>query len=275
MRVRVALALVASFCSPLASPVIGAALQPTTRWAVDYGETRCTAVRSFNSASDPVSFGIIPSINGKTYRLIVSVQRKGPIFAEESNGEVDFGRGKIRSWLLFFGKKGVTQSSYEFHLSANEIEQARAATTVTLHAANGTLYQLALSEMPALMDALSKCTADLQRYWNYAEGTPAPLAQLAKGDLRGIFNGGDYPSEALWRSQEGKAQYQLLIDKKGAVAGCDMLIQSGVPIIDVMGCQVISERAKFSPAIDKSGKAVRSIVTTPPIVWRTGATGYF
>jgi hypothetical protein len=31
---------------------------------------------------------------------------------------------------------------------------------------------------------------------------------------------------------------------------------------------VIQERAKFTPATDKSGKPVRSTVITPPINWR-------
>ena len=257
------------------SQAAAAVLQPTSNWTVDYGDAQCAAVRSFNTASDPVGFGIIPSINGKTYKLIVSVQRKGPVFAEEKNGTVDFGRGKIISWLLHFGRKDLNQSNYEFHISANELEQARSATSIRLGPDNGDKYELALSEMPALMDALSKCTADLQQYWNYSQGAAVPLAQLAKGDLRSIFNGGDYPSEALFRSQGGTAQYQLLIDEKGAVAGCDLIIQSGVPIIDAMGCQVIKERAKFTPAIDKNGKGVRSVVTTPTIVWMTGQNGFF
>lgn len=274
MRARFGL-MFAVIWSAFTTTVAAEPLQPTTNWAVDYGETRCAAVRSFNTSADPISFGIIPSINGKTYKLVVNVQRKGPTFAEENNGTIDFGHGKIRSWLLHYGRKGLTQSNYEFHLSAKEIEQARSSTSVRLGAGDTGQYEFALSEMPALLDALAKCTADLQQYWNYSQGAPVPLAQLAKGDLRAIFSSEDYPSEALFRSQGGTAQYQLLIDEKGAVAGCDLIVQSGVPAIDAVGCQVITERAKFSPAIDTHGKGVRSVVTTPPIVWMTGPNGFF
>ena len=73
--------------------------------------------------------------------------------------------------------------------------------------------------------------------------------------------------EAMLRSQEGKAQFLLLIDESGKVAGCDVLVASGVPAFDVMGCQVIRDKAKFSPAREAKGAAVRSTVVTPPVKW--------
>jgi periplasmic protein TonB len=59
----------------------------------------------------------------------------------------------------------------------------------------------------------------------------------------------------------------LLINEAGKVAGCDVLTPSGIPALDIMGCQVIRSRAKFTPAVDANGKPVRSTVVTPPIVW--------
>ena len=180
---------------------------------------------------------------------------------------LDFGHGKIRSWLLYYGRQGVKLTNYEFRVQATEMEQARSAAIFDLHADYSFDFEFALPDMPALLDALSKCTADLQQYWNIGEKQLEPPTQGAKGDLRMIFDSSDYPSEAVARGQEGKAQYQLLIDEKGAVAGCDILVESGVPIIDVMGCQVMKERAKFRPSADSHGKAMRSVMTTPPVVW--------
>lgn len=122
--------------------------------------------------------------------------------------------------------------------------------------------------MPALLDALQKCTADLQQYWNMDKKTAPRLKNDARGDLRSIFSPNDYPTEAIAKSQGGTVQYQLLVDESGAVAGCDVRVQSGVPILDVVGCEVIKQKLKFSPAIDMNGKPVRTVVTTPPIVWR-------
>jgi hypothetical protein len=261
-------ALVALACSCFATPSLGEPFQPIDASHLDYGETQCTAAHSFGSQAEPVVLGIVPSINGKTYRLIVSLQRNGPMFAHEAHGTVDFGRGKIRSWLLYYGRQGVKLTNYEFRVSASEIEQARSAKILSFSTDKDSNFQFVLPQMPEVLDALARCTADLQQYWNMNTNEVRPRSHGPKGDLRMVFDSSDYPGEAIARGQEGQAQYQLLIDEKGSVAGCDILAESGVPIIDVMGCQVMKERAKFRPSMDNNGKAVRSVITTPPVVWR-------
>jgi TonB family protein len=268
MRMRIVPSL-ALIWSSIATPSTSATLQPNTNWDVDYGETQCTAARSFGAPSDPIVLGVVPSIGGETYKLIVSVQRTGPRFAQEYPGTVDFGRDKIKTLMLHYGGKGVKLSAYQYRVSAAEIEQARGATGVGLRSDNGTDFEFSLSEMPALLDALRKCTADLQQYWMGAHPVSS-LSKPAKGDLRSVFSGGDYPSEALKRGQGGTAQFQLLINETGRVAGCDVVRESGAPILDAMSCQVIMEKARFSPAIDGNGKPARDVVTTPPIVWKIG-----
>src|SRR5436309_9772496 len=103
MCIPIALRLLAVVCSSIAASATAAVLQPITNWDVDYGETQCTAGRSFGSASAPTLFAIVPSLGGDTYKLIVSVPRPGPRFAEEMQGTVDFGHAQIKSWLLYYG----------------------------------------------------------------------------------------------------------------------------------------------------------------------------
>lgn len=250
-----------------AAPANAAVLQPTNNWDVDYGDTQCTAARSFGSPSDPIVLGIVPSFDGDTYKLIVSVQRTGPQFAQEMQGTVDFGHDKIKTWMLHYGAKGVKMSAYQLRVSAAAIEQANQASTVDLQSESGAEFKFALSDMPALLDALRKCTTDLREYWNI-DKPAAPLKKGPVGDIRSVFRPEDYPTDALMKDQEGTVQYELLVDEKGAVAGCDVHRQSGIALLDIVGCQVIQERLKFSPAIDAQGKAVRVVVTTPPISWK-------
>jgi TonB family protein len=272
MLVRVcsimAVALFSFATSAHASP-----LKPIENWDIDYGETQCTAARSFGTAADPLILGIVPSISGNTYELLVSSQQYGPKFAEESQGSVSFGKAAIPSWMLHYGGNGVKRTIDQYRITAAQMEQARSAIAVELHSSRNGDYAFALSDMPALLDGLRKCTEDLQQYWNMNRDDA--LARPAVGDMRSVFKGGDYPSEAVRREQQGTAQYQLLVDEKGAVAGCDVLRPSGIAALDSTGCEVIKERAKFSPAIDKQGKPVRSVVTTPPVQWRMSSHGDF
>lgn len=246
----------------------GAVLQPVSPWNLDYAVTQCTAMRNYGSATDPVTFAMVPAPEGDTYELLVGYKRPAAEFADELEGTVDFGSGPIKAWLLRYGSKNRKLTIYQFRISSAAMAQARTARSVTFHIKGAPDVAFSLETIPALMDGLAKCTDDLKDYWNMGGKTVAREAAPAKGDLRSIFSANDYPWEALSRWQQGTSQYLLMIDDKGKVAGCHVVTPSGVPILDVMGCAVIQERAKFDPARDSTGKPVRSTVVTPPVSWR-------
>ena len=244
-------------------------LQPVDNWAVDYGATQCTAARTFGTSASPIIFGLVPSLNGSSFQLLVNVPQAGPIYAKEARGTINFGDGAIQSEVLYFGAKGVKQSVYQYNVPAAQMERARSAPTISFQTGSGARYTLVLSNMSALLDDLRKCTGDLQQYWNM-DGKSVRTADVPVGDIRSIFTARDYPAEALRRQPQGTAQYQLLIDDKGGVARCDVLVASGLLTLDSTGCQVLQEKAKFRPAVDAQGKAVRSVWTTPPLTWKSG-----
>ena len=267
MYFRVASTSLALIGSALATPATAASLQPVEKWELDYGDTQCTAARSYGDASAPIILGLVPSLSGNSYELMVSVPKAGPAFARETQGSVDFGSGEIKSAVLYFGGKGVKQSIYRSRISAAQMDQARAAQALTFRSDDGMNYSFALSNMPKLLDGLRDCTQNLQQYWNM-DGKNAPSrAESLLGDVRALLTAKDYPTEALKIARQGTAEYQLLVDEKGSVAGCDILASSGVPALDSTGCEVFKEKARFSPAKDSQGKPVRSVVTTPAVTW--------
>jgi protein TonB len=90
----------------------------------------------------------------------------------------------------------------------------------------------------------------------------------ARGDVRAIFSGDDYPSEAQMNGEEGSVQARLSIDPQGVVAKCVIVRTSGHRSLDEATCRIIQKRARFTPARDDRGKAVSDTVVTPPITWR-------
>jgi protein TonB len=90
----------------------------------------------------------------------------------------------------------------------------------------------------------------------------------ARGDLRQLFSGDDYPAEAQARGEEGSVRAELEIDTSGRVAKCNILQSSGHALLDEATCRILQRRARFTPARDVDGKAVPDRVTTPSIVWR-------
>jgi len=267
-RISALFAVLVAGSLPASSP--RTPLAPTAPWVLDYGETQCLASREYGTAEKPLTFAIRPAPNGETYELLVARARYGPEFAEEFEGSVDFGNGPIAAWLLHYGGKGRKVSLDQFRISSADMVQSRASGSVALRTRSGLDVYVALSDMPALLKGLEDCTADLKRYWNMELPEKAKISTPSKGDIRLLFSSDDYPAEAMKNRQEGAVQFLLLIDEKGKVAACHVLKASGVPVLDGMGCQVIAQRAKFSPALDDHGKPVRSSVVTPTVVWRLG-----
>ena len=261
------LGLVLTLSTPVdASPV--QPLQAVGPWDLDYGETHCIAMRDYGDSDDRLTFAIIPAPNGETYELLIGRKHSGPQFAQELEGSVDFGSGPIKAWLLHYASKDGKIDAYRYRISAAEMSQATRAVAVRLRVKSGPDRAFALAAMPDLLEGLRKCTADLQDYWNMGDERKNRIAVPPKGDLRTVFRANDYPSEALKRWQSGTAQYLLLVNEKGDVAACHTLKPSGVPVLDAQGCAIMEERLKLKPAMDKSGKPVRSTLETPPVTWR-------
>jgi TonB family protein len=256
----------AAFAAPPRPP-----LPPIGPWVLNYGETQCVASREYGTEKDPLTFGIRPAPNGETYELLVGRARYGPEFAEEFEGSVDFGNGPISAWLLHYGGKGKKISLDQFRIASADMAQASASKSVTLHTKGGPNVCVELANMPALLKGLADCTADLKHYWNMEPPEKDKIATPSKGDLRSIFRSTDYPADAMKNRQEGRVQFLLLVDERGKIASCHVLQASGVPVLDGMGCQVLTQRAKFTPSLDQHGKPIRSSVVTPVIVWRIGS----
>lgn len=246
----------------------GAPLQPTSKWNLDYGDTDCIALREYGDEANPITLAIRSVPSGETYEILVGRKRYGPEFAEEFEGSVDFGSGGIKAWLLHHGSKKAKLTLDRFRIKSADMAQARTSKAVTLHSKGGSDVTFSLSNMSALLKGLDDCTADLRRYWNDGGEKDGRITVPSKGDVRKVFTDNDYPSEAMNRRQEGTAQFFLMIDQTGKVAACHVLKASGIPALDGMGCSVIRDRAKFSPAVDSNGKPARSTYITPPVSWR-------
>jgi len=248
-------------------PTPVARLQPTGRWIVDYGEAQCLAQRNYGTSGDQLILGVRPAPNNETYELIVARSVRGPKFAEERKGSVDFGRGLIKAWLLEYQPPSSDLTLYQFRISAGDMHASGAPDHVVFAINGRPSLNFALTSVPGLLKQLEACTADLQHYWNLGGEQDGRIATSALGDVRKIFRPEDYPAEATYHAQTGQTQFFLLSDEKGKVAGCYLLRASGVPSLDAMGCQVILKRATFQPARDARGAPVRSTYVTPPIVW--------
>jgi protein TonB len=93
-------------------------------------------------------------------------------------------------------------------------------------------------------------------------------AQSARGDLRSLFSGDDYPESARDANATGTARASLTISPTGQVVGCTITQSTGNNALDSATCNILRRRAKFTPARDSNGNPTTDTVETPPITWQ-------
>lgn len=76
---------------------------------------------------------------------------------------------------------------------------------------------------------------------NYRDGIPKQI---------------DYPVESWRNNEEGLVTYRIDIDATGKATDCTIIESSGYPALDAKTCEVVMERATFSPAFEAEGKPV-------------------
>lgn len=90
---------------------------------------------------------------------------------------------------------------------------------------------------------------------------PAPVvskAAGAKGDPAQWVTSDDYPPAALREEREGVTKVTWQINEQGRIENCSVVSSSGSPDLDETACRVLTRRGRYSPALDQSGKPLRS-----------------
>jgi len=75
------------------------------------------------------------------------------------------------------------------------------------------------------------------------------------GDPQSWITADDYPKSALEASGEGSVRVILLVDVAGHAEDCTVQKSSGNSELDILTCNLLRQRAKFSPARDAAGNA--------------------
>jgi protein TonB len=64
----------------------------------------------------------------------------------------------------------------------------------------------------------------------------------------------DYPVGALATDQSGAVSFRVSVNPQGLVTACQVTQSSGWPLLDSETCRLISERARFTAALDSRGR---------------------
>jgi hypothetical protein len=259
---RLARALAILVCTSglqAAAPEAPPLRKPIRPWVLDYGETACTASRIYGSEASPIALAFRPSPSGEIVRLVVSRQGKAPQ-AYHFKVATNLGGAAAKSTGLRFATRDKASDLIWINFRRSDLEGLPSAGEIALRGGKAIEERFALPGMAAVLAALDRCNANLRRYWNL-EGTPVAQPATSLRPHRSYFSDADYPAQALRENRTGETSFILMVDEAGTLKDCMVEETSGIASLDAMACIVLLDRAKFKPALDASGKPVRSVLS--------------
>lgn len=106
------------------------------------------------------------------------------------------------------------------------------------------------------MVVLAACLTGAWRAPVHAAGKERDVA--VKGSASEWISSDDYPAPALRFELEGAITALLTIGIDGNVTKCAVIESSKHDVLDLATCDLLKERAKFEPALDRRGRAIES-----------------
>jgi hypothetical protein len=149
------------------------------------------------------------------------------------------------------------------YLPPTFVDAFAGATQVTVAVGKKTIGSYAIPNAAKAIAAFRECESAKLIEWGadpaaFAPGGKqvAPIGDAAKwitpDDLRLPRIGtGSFAAFAVAR---------LTVGTDGHVAACDLIATNGNKGLDTLACKLLSDRARYEPARDKDGKALRSVV---------------
>lgn len=271
-----------------ASPAHAAArvidMAPAGKWVLDYNATSCKLVRSFAAGGQNIiaqfnAYGRASTfelrLSGKPLRMSHS-RNVGLAFGKEAPArKVKAGVGQIgqdEMPMLFMGTQGLllppAGSDKRVPVETSPEQEAQ-IDSLTLTLPGGKAYRLNTGPMAEPMAAIRTCVDDLVRSWGL---DPVELSRIVTpsepiGNIGKWFSYADYPSEMLDKEINSNVDFAMVIGRSGEVENCYLQSVTDDPAFGKLVCAKLRERAKFMPARDAAGQAVRSLYRNR-VAWR-------
>ncbi len=257
-------------------------LQATSPWNVHSEDETCKVRRSFGPDTNRVSIemtrfgpdseiqlalygnGLSPIYKGRDYSVAF-----GDLTAHESTGAMTGtdGNGIKVSILRLSGfapklpagdrndKEGWKRTSSP----EREVINPSTVSSMTIAVAGRSPIVLETGSLGRVYTIWDQCIDQLIASWGFdpalkLSGSAQPLTDPATW-----LSSRDYPHEALRENKDGVVYFRLVVAEDGLPASCAVQRALNEAEFAAHTCKILLKRAKFAPATDQSGKAVKSL----------------
>lgn len=271
------------------------ALEPASKWQLNYGPERCTLTRDLGSGSSAVhvqfdSFGswnefrmqlsgpAIPAPYGPVGSASVRMSSdafetptstlQGKVGNEPS---VSFSVGFAPSTLPAVYKRMSREQKLKLYEAQRRPQPEYDATVdgIDVRLANGPTLALQLGNMAAPLAALRACIDDMYKSWGIDPAQQKALSHEARPTNATVSSvKSDYPSEPLLNSLSAYVPVRLTIDATGKPTLCVVQVESVGQAFKTAVCSHLQGR--YEPALDANGQPVTSLFHTSVFYFNHG-----
>lgn len=244
-------------------------LAPSGKWVVDYEQNMCVLSHDFGRDADKITFGFrpYPLTEGMELVMILPSRLHTVRRGEGHVTLVPSGKTVTGSYVSYDVPKGAGRALV---LTLDDVTAADfiKAQSIEIDAGHDRRV-VAPTATAAAFKAVEVCDDDLLRSWKIDPNEEQQIGQAAKpaASIGYWLTTDDYPAEAVSAHLEGTSTIVWAIGLDGRAADCRVVVSSNVPVLDAAACNAISKRARYTPALDKSGKPMASH-NSRRIVWR-------
>lgn len=244
------------------------ALQPASAWKIEPTDLACYLGRDFGASDQAVTVKLRWSLVKASVRWMVS----GPLMAmnraETSEGASRERAGSVTMTMLpqqiehshaaIFGLSAEGDLPYALWLDekAEAFEKLSDDQQIIFASSRGRDVHLSASAMGKAVAALENCIAGQRKAIGWNDDL-AVKPRPANHPGRWATNL-DYPSLSRRNGDEAMVGFLLMVSEAGAVTDCHIPDPSGFAELDDKTCVLMRERARFHPAKDAEGRAVKS-----------------
>lgn len=259
----------AMILSPVkAEPAEAAALQPASAWKIEPTDLACYLTRDFGVDDQAVTVKLRWSLVKTSVRWMVSGPLMAMRMAEISEEASRALAGRVTMTMLpqqiehshaaIFGLSAVDDMPYALWLDreAHSFEKLQDDQQILLAGSRGGELLLSISGMVQAVAALEGCIAGQRKAigWNDDIAVEARPANYAARWVTNL----DYPSLSRRNRDKGMVGFLLMVSETGEVSDCHITDPSGFAELDDETCVLMRKRARFHPAKDAEGRAVKS-----------------
>ncbi len=260
--------LSATLCAPhvVAAAPVSAPLTPSGPWHIEYADSMCLLSRPY-VAKPEVRLIIKPSMIGDKLELIV-MTAKTNLRPRRSGGVAMANAEEPVADELSYSAYSTAKARLVRIRSAKEsLTLAALRDTLTIDAKGEVSHRFSLPGLQRARPALNACLDQLRAIYKVSPTDLAPIATEPKASVVSFFSTSDYPIPALRKNESGTVGVLLWIEPSGRVSTCEVIEPIASEALEQQTCNVLTRRARFTPAKDAAGNAIRA-PSTARITWQ-------